>query len=283
MKTNLLVAIKNIINNPSLLIEDSQGSSNRVNSVGESLEGFVRDIFCGIASDLSPDARNKIYSDHFSYIGNKNNPPDLIIKNGDAVEIKKIEGLASGIALNSSYPKSKLFSTSSMITDACRNCEAWDVKDMLYVVGVIKNKNLISLWFVYGDCYAAEEDVYKRIKDKISGGVNEIEGIEFAETNELGRVNKVDPLGITYLRIRGMWHIENPSKVFDYLPISKVQKFSLNALMTEEKYNSFSFESKRDLERLALPSFSIQNVEIKSPNNPAKLLKAKLISFGAGE
>ena len=243
MKTNLLVAIKNIIRDSNLIVEDSAISSNRANSVGESLEKFIKDVFCGISSEVSSDFRNKSYSNYFSYIGNKNNPPDLIIRNGDAVEIKKIESLGSGIALNSSYPKSKLFSTSSMITEACRNCEDSNVKDMLYVVGVVKNNNLLSLWFVYGDCYAAEEDVYKRIKDKISSGVKEIQDIEFLETNELGRVNKVDPLGITCLRIRGMWHIENPSKVFDYLPTSKAQKFSLNALMTEEKYNSFSSES----------------------------------------
>ena len=45
----------------------------------------------------------------------------------------------------------------------------------------------------------------------------ELQDVEFSETNELGRVNKVDPLGITYLRIRGMWGIENPIKVFNYV------------------------------------------------------------------
>ena len=34
----------------------------------------------------------------------------------------------------------------------------------------------------------------------------------FAETKELGRVNQVDPLGITNLRIRGMWQIETQEK-----------------------------------------------------------------------
>ena len=39
-------------------------------------------------------------------------------------------------------------------------------------------------------------------------------GLEAGETDELGRINKVDPLGITSLRVRGMWQIKNPSKVF---------------------------------------------------------------------
>jgi hypothetical protein len=67
---------------------------------------------------------------------------------------------------------------------------------------------------VYGDCYAAKRDIYQRIADKISNGISEISDVELVDTNELAKVKKVDPLGITDLRVRGMWHIENPIKVF---------------------------------------------------------------------
>jgi hypothetical protein len=152
----------------------------------------------------------------FSYLGNANNPPDLILKNGDAIEVKKIESLNSQIALNSSYPKSKLFSDDPMITDACRNCEenTWIEKDLIYTIGVTEKGRLKLVWFIYGDCYAAEKQVYERVKTAICDGIRQISGIEFTKTKELGRVNNVDPLGITYLRIRGMWGIENPIKVF---------------------------------------------------------------------
>ena len=64
--------------------------------------------------------------------------------------------------------------------------------------------------------------------------------IEFGETNELGRVNKVDPLGITDLRIRGMWAIKHPGRVFDYLPETIIDAdFKVNALMLTSKYDSF--------------------------------------------
>src|SRR5699024_11579610 len=63
----------------------------------------------------------------------------------------------------------------------------------------------ICLWFVYGDCYCADKSYYERIADTIKDGVSSIPDVDFGETKELGRVNKVDPLGITYLRIRGMW------------------------------------------------------------------------------
>ena len=209
MKTNLLVAIKNIVNNPVTNLATFYNSSNKINAVGDSLELYIKDVFC---NSLNVDNFNKkleIFEKNFSFTGNKNNPPDIMILGGDAIEVKKTEGVNSEIALNSSYPKDKLYSNSSMITEDCRQCENWKEKDMLYTVGVVsKSNHLKSLWFVYGDCYAANKNTYERIINKISSGLNELSDVEFALTNELGRVNKVDPLGITNLRIRGMWHIK---------------------------------------------------------------------------
>ncbi len=279
MNTNLLIALKNIVDKPVTSLVSHYSSSNRMNNVGEALELYVKDIFCNSLAVETLAQKNEIFSHYFSYIGNQNNPPDLMIKGGDAIEVKKIESLNSGIALNSSYPKNKLHSNSAMITKACRDCEDWTEKDLLYVVGVTKNGILKSLWFVYGDCYAAENETYERIRTKISSGLRELTDVEFAETNELGRVNRVDPLGITYLRIRGMWHIENPNKVFDYVAENSAADFSVNALMLKSKYDAFPAEDKHALESIKTPDFSIKTVAIKSPDNPAKLLDAVLISF----
>ena len=167
-----------------------------------------------------------------------------------------------------------------MLTQACRDCEDWSVKDIIYVIGVANSNNLKALWFVYGNCYAANKEVYERIKGKISNGINELKDVEFSETRELGRVNKVDPLGITYLRIRGMWHIENPIKVFDYVAkVDDNSKLSVNALLLKDKYFSFPDEERDNLEKLAGENFQIDNIMIKSPNNPARLLEAKLLKM----
>jgi len=278
--TNLLIALSNLVKNPITDIVGHYRSPNRANSMGNALEFYVKDLFCGSTKEKSISKKNEIYNKHFSYLGNQNNPPDIIIKGGDAIEVKKIESLRSGIALNSSYPKDKLYSDSPMITQACRDCEDWREKDIIYAIGVAKNNKLQALWFVYGNCYAASKGVYERIKNKISSGINELEGVEFAETNELGRVNKVDPLGITYLRIRGMWHIENPIKVFDYVTeVDKDNGLTVNAIMLKEKYDSFPAEDRKNLENISGGNFSISDIKIKSPNNPAKLLDAKLIKF----
>ncbi|MBA7496928.1 hypothetical protein ES702_07537 [subsurface metagenome] len=280
MSTNILKAIYNIVKNPITDLVSHYQSPNRINSVGEALEFYIKDIFCNSLEIEDLNEKNKIYSKNFSYIGNQANPPDLIIKKGDVVEVKKIEGPRAGIALNSSYPKDKLYSDSPMITQSCRGCEDWTEKEVVYVVGVAKKNKLKSLWFAYGNCYAASRETYERIKDRISLGIIDLENIEFSETRELGRVNKVDPLGITYLRIRGMWHIENPSKVFEYLPVAKSNSgFAMNAIILKENYSSFSKEDRERIEKLKVKNFSIKDVGVKSPNNPAKLLEAKLLTF----
>jgi hypothetical protein len=280
METNLIIALTNLVKNPITNLVSYYHSTNRANSMGDALEFYVKDLFCNSLDEKDLEKKNTNYSNFFSYIGNQNNPPDIIIRNGDAIEVKKIESLRSGIALNSSYPKDKLFSDSSMITTACRNCENWKEKDLIYVVGVSNENNLKALWFVYGDCYSASKEIYERIRDKISNGLNELQDVEFSATNELGRVNKVDPLGITYLRIRGMWGIENPIKVFDYIvPQENESDFFFNAIILKEKYISFPKKDIKNLENLISDKFSIKDVKIKSPNNPAKLLDAKLLSF----
>ena len=279
---NILKAIINIAIDPVLELKDFYTSKNRANSMGDSLEEYVKDVFAGTLDEKDDNIRNEKFSEVFSYLGNQNNPPDIILRNGDAIEVKKIESKNSGLALNSSYPKSKIFSNSSMITTACRECEDWDIKDIIYAIGVVKHNKLKSLCFVYGLDYAASPDIYERIKTAISNGILTIPDIEFAETRELGRVNKVDPLGITYLRIRGMWHIENPMKTFDYIYNEKVNDgFNFMALINTEKYLGFSENERKEFEdKIALiKELEIRDVKIKTPDNPSILKDAKLITF----
>lgn len=278
---NLLVALKNIVLNPNNKLVLGQGGLNRANSMGEALEVYAKDIFSGGIALSNISAKEKLYSKTFSYIGNQNNPPDIIIRGGDAIEVKKHIGITPGsLALNSSYPKDILYADSPMITEGCRTCEEWERKDILYVVGSVDAENIRSLWFVYGDCYAASRDVYEKIRNVISAGVNALPDVEFGETKELGRVNRVDPLGITDLRIRGMWAIRHPARAFSYLPDTSVGgTFNVNAIMLTSKFESFPENDRKELEKLVEKNLLIKDVEIKSPNNPAKLLPAKYITF----
>jgi hypothetical protein len=275
--TNILKAILAISKVNDFSLPSLYGSSNRMNSVGDALECFAKDIFCDSVQKAGSEKESS-YEKYLSYTGNAKNPPDFMIKNGDAVEVKKVTIRDRGLPLNSSYPKDKLHSDDPLLTAACRAAEKWTVKDMVYVVGVVANEKIKSLWFVDGGCYAADREVYDRIKKKMQAGVQTIEGVEFADTTELGRVNKIDPLGITYLRVRGMWGIQNPSVVFGDLELDyPANKVVVYAIVRSEKYNLFPKEDRNNLEENK--KITIEDIRVKNPNNPVKKIDAKLIKM----
>ncbi|MEC4893935.1 MAG: NgoPII family restriction endonuclease [Oscillatoria sp. PMC 1051.18] len=114
--TNILHAIATLVNHPTpnLLSHYQSKSNNRINAIGDDLEEFIKDAFANTINETDLSKKVKRYSEIFSWQGNQNNPPDLILTNGDAVEVKKIQLLRSRIALNSSYPKAKLSSDYKM-------------------------------------------------------------------------------------------------------------------------------------------------------------------------
>ncbi len=157
--SNLLKAIKSIVDNPIIKVKDFYSGRNRANSVGEALENYVKDIFAN-SFELPEVERLEKFNEVFSYLGNQNNPPDIILRNGDAIETKKVQSPTSALALNSSYPKAKLFADSSMLTKACKTCEEWVEKDIIYIVGYTTDSDIKYLWFVYGYCFSQKRNVY---------------------------------------------------------------------------------------------------------------------------
>jgi hypothetical protein len=277
--TNILEAIHNIVNHKNFAIREFYSGRNRANSMGDALENYIKDAFADTFQTNNELSRLETYNEKFSWLGSQNNPPDIMIKGGDAIEVKKTQSANSSLALNSSYPKADLRHTSPMITSECKSCEEWTTKDLIYCVGHTSDTNLNSLWMVYGSIYAAKHETYQRIKTTISEGIKEIPDVVFSETKELGRVNQVDPLGITNLRIRGMWQIENPRKVFNYLHEPTDKEFELICIIPSEKYNSFPQSSRTKIEGIIEDGFSIENKKVKDPNNPANLLDCNLIKL----
>jgi hypothetical protein len=280
--SNIIQAFINIVQNHTVTISTVTNGNNRANNMGEGLETYIQNIFASTSHITDESERLTQLQEIYSYQGNKNNPPDLILKNSDAIEIKKLESKNSAIALNSSYPKAKLYANSPMITNACRVCENWEEKDMLYAIGHLPKgtEELKSLWLVYGDCFCADKEIYERIKNTISAGITAIADVEFTQTKELGKVKKVDPLGITDLRIRGMWHIDNPNKTFNYIyQYDESKNFQLICLLKKEKYDSLPTDDKHVLENFNNDNITIQDIQIKDPNNPIQLIDAKLLVF----
>lgn len=282
MTTNILVALKNILDNKNNKLLDIYNGHNRANNLGDALEYYIKDLFCNSLNIEKFSEKDKMYSKYLSYLGNSNNPPDFIIKNSIAVEVKKVEKLSfSDIALNSSYPKDYIYNNSTLINKSCKFCEdylgGWSKKDMLYAIGNVVHNNLKLLWLLDGECYCADKEVYERMRKTISTGVENINGVEFAQTKELGKVHKVDPLGITNLRIRGMWSIKHPMKAFDYLveDYNSSVRFQIYVLILKNKYDILPQDDKIKLnDYINSGLLDVENVTIKDPNNPAKLNKA---------
>ena len=77
-----------------------------------------------------------------------------------------------------------------------------------------------------------------------------------------------------------MWHIENPTKIFNYLySYDETKSFQLICLMKKEKYESMPLEDRQTIENLNNPNVSVSNVSIQNPNNPVQLMDGKLLVF----
>jgi hypothetical protein len=133
---------------------------------------------------------------------------------------------------------------------------------------------------VYGMDFCANDSVYEELKESVSDGIRNIPNIQWVDTKELGRAKKIDPFGITTLRVRPMWTITHPIRVFDYIYTPyKNKDFSLMVLINDDKIKQFdNFEKLVDISK-SLSSLEIKDVKIMNPNNPEELKCAKLITY----
>ena len=263
----------------------------KINAVGEKLEYYVKDLLTG-QFYLTEKDRNDAYGVHYSYLGNQNNAVDAIAKNGDAFEIKKVETRkdtqAFGkIALNNSPPKDVLHRNDPRLRADIRDIKGvrWVQKDIFYAVGSTAGQKVKYLYFVQGTCFAARSDVYQRVFDNVRKMIKEtvrLSNIEFKETKELGRIYRVDPMGITDFRMRGMWEIKHPADVFGYVaPVDRKSDFTCFAIMEEQKF--YDELSRRQSDESAFKNEieggcgSLDHVDVNDPNNPANRKKAVLI------
>ena len=86
-RVNIINAINNLYKFGSKVSSDTPIANNLIQAQGEKLEKTIKKIFLYHI----PDSLKKKDENYFSYKGSANNPPDLKLKGGDIVEIKKIE------------------------------------------------------------------------------------------------------------------------------------------------------------------------------------------------
>ena len=259
--------------NSSLLLR----GANVVQANGVPFEDYIMNLFSDNLFEPNKRAYRRKIDETFSCLHATNYSPDYLIKSGDAIEVKKTERYANEYQFNSSYPKNKLFPDSPKLHPGAMKAETWSEKDMLYVFGVVpEGKRIALMSFIYGSEFAADRRFYEDIEKKISDAVSSYESVD---TNELGRLNGIDPLHLTSLRIRGMWLVKNPLKQIDgILDLEMSNSFSFVCLMDPKKYETDPHKS--NLEELSRDrhNLKIQDIEISHPDTLI-LKKSKLITY----
>lgn len=287
--TNTVLAFINGVKNIELdvlnhYLNIETGSKNKINKVGDLAEIYIKDLYCNSIYVNNLADKREEYKKYFSYLGGKNSPPDAIISGGEAIEIKKQENMSFGdISLNSSHPSDFLYNESSLINRECRECESsWDKKHMVYSILNFdaKAKELKSVWFIYGNCFAAKKETYQKIKEAIKEAIANLSNLSLSETNELGKVLNIDDMGITSLRVRGMWNISHPEKIFKtYLKDLDLNKKTVyKLLMLEEDFKNLDTFTLKEVD-IAIKENLItkKDIDIPNPNNKEKTLKAILL------
>lgn len=283
-KTNVLVALKNILERNSSILTPIYRSNGSPNVAGDSLEYFVKDMFCTGASQYQyENEKKKVYDKYLSWTGDSSHFPDFIVKGGVGVEPKKMNNKSYGsMALNSSFPKDYIYPESQNVPSEklLNEDELWHKKEVVYVAGNLNNKNnkLYSLWMVYGNTFIADKSTYMNLITEIREAVAETNAT-LKESKELARAIGIDPLKHSNLRVRGMYELHHPAIVFsDYIE---------DTHFPEESSKIFVVILKNDLEKLECselsPDFSEffengqlvrKEISLPDPNDPSSSLEA---------
>lgn len=273
-RTSLLHAILAIIDNNNYQICGAK--SGNLSQNGKGLEEFIIRAFSN--SFLMDDEEyTRRLHEVYSYLGSAHSPPDAMIRGGAAIEIKKIGAGSQYIQFNSSMPKHVLRSTDPMLTEECRNAEVWDRKSMIYAIGIVNEDILRHLFFVYGVDYCALNSC-ERVTRTLKTSIRKITDLVFEDTNELGRINNIDPYGNTYLRMRGMWVMKTPWKVFGITPDNS-KSFTMTIIVNDRIWSAEKELSGIDEDLLVQKGLSIENYSIKNPDDSQVLVPGKLISY----
>ena len=206
----------------------------------------------------------------------------MIIQGGDAVVIKTIKTYRGSLTINNYPPKDRIMWNDPWIVKNCREIDGgqWNSKDVFYATGWIEKRRMKYLIFIQGSCFIPEEKVYNKkiqgLKKNIYDYVDS-EGLEANRTISLAKVSNLDPLGITNLKIKGVWNIENPLRIFsNTFSYDQKQDFTLIPLVFKKRFDSFP---KKDVDAIVNDNqIEIKDVKIKNPNNPQKKIQAKLIT-----
>lgn len=287
--SDVIIALHNILKRNSSVLSPIYRSDGSANAAGDSLEYFMKDMFSPgneAAQHPTEETKQNVYRKYLSWTGNSSNFPDFIVRGGVGVEPKKVEGdSASNIALNSSYPKDYITPQTQNVPRVITE-DPWDRKEIVYAVGSLprvkkgapRPTKLSSLWMVYSNTYVANASTYQSVISDIREVLEGLPGEMMQDSKELGRVYGIDPLKYTNLRVRGMYELKHPERVFGdlvkedikdfpqgvtkiYLVILKsdYEKLGQDVDLSDDYHNLDDFYAARRLKK--------KEVRVSDPNN----------------
>ena len=97
-------------------------------------------------------------------------------------------------------------------------------------------------------------------------------------TREVGKFNSVDSLQRTALRVRPMFALDHPAKIFEEIfQPQETEQFILNVLIPTGSYLQFPESERLKLSKLD-KDLLVRELEIQDPTNVTRLMNATLIS-----
>lgn len=281
MTVNLLTAMINIANHGRNDLTTIVTGNNRANIMGDALEVYVRDAYCNTFGLQNSEEKAERHEAVFSYIGNSKNPPDFMVRGGEAVEVKKIEKQTKTFQLNSSNPKNKLLRSDGKITATCRAAENgdWNEKPLVYAIGLVQQDALKELFLVDGESYVADKEVYETVFERARNAVRTgFSDDELANTVEIAKISKTDALGSAHLRVRPMWILKHPKEVFsEYIHISENASINVVAILPKHKFENY--DNTQDFLDIAREDrrFRIETITVPNPNTPEEAMEVVII------
>lgn len=203
-------------------LDNVYDSAISINSSGERMEYLIKDLLADSIDKESADEKAAEHKKYLSWLGSQNHPPDLMIRDGPAIEVKKSGGKHRKLQLNSSTPRTKLRSDMKRVNSDCTTCEddigGWKEKDMVYALGSGVTKSEFGfIWVVYGDCWCDDAEVYESVTEDLQDAIEQSppsNGTLDTSGNEIAKVRNVGSGMGAEQRTRSMWSIGHPARMF---------------------------------------------------------------------
>jgi len=292
---NIIDAIISLTEITNFSVAAYKSSNDKVKGRGASFEDFARNLFAGsLESDKDERARKLVRE--FSYLGGDKNPPDAMIRGGDVIEFKKVGNKNTPwLQLNSSSPAQTLQSNSPHIEKKCKNAEKWKRKDIIYTVGALDKGEVRRLWMVYGSDYCDSNRSYLKLLKSLKNALrHEIKGKSQygydSDSKEPLRVKSgIDHLNVATLRMRAMWSIQSPWRVFSdqYEAALKKHKsvahstgtFEFVAIINDKKWKALGNAKKLLSKSMKKKGVMVYDVEVRKPDTRDEMTHAKMVIY----